>query len=207
MIIIDCEQRSPEWFEARRGIPTASRFGDVLATLKSGKPSAARTAYLHELAIERLSGQMTEHYVNAAMQRGSDLEPIARDAYTRVTGRPVKEVGFIRHDRLQTGCSPDGFVGLEGLLEIKAPSNPTRLIEALAMHDAGEYQPQVQGQIWITEADWCDLTIFHPAIPPRIIRVERDDAYIINLEYEIERFTSELDALVLTLRKRLGMEY
>lgn len=75
-------QRTPEWYAARLGKCTASRLNDVMAKLKSGGWAASRASYCAELVAERLSGQITNGYVSAAMQHGIDTEPEARLAYS-----------------------------------------------------------------------------------------------------------------------------
>ena len=104
-------QRSPEWFAFRLGKPSASRVADVMAKTRSG-PAASRTNYMMQLLCERLTGNREESYVNAAMQRGTDLEAVARSAYEIATGRLVAECGSFAHPDLPNFiASPDGLVG------------------------------------------------------------------------------------------------
>lgn len=104
-------QGSGAWLYARCGYVTASRFKDVLDFTKAGKPGAKRTAYLWEVVIERLTGQPSDHYANAAMEWGSEQEAHARMAYEALTGHLVEEVGFNKHPTLAlTGGSPDGVI-------------------------------------------------------------------------------------------------
>src|SRR6478735_10741024 len=113
------QQRSPEWYSAKLGKVGASCISDIMAETKSG-PSASRKNYMMKLLCERLTGRKEDGYINAAMQRGIDLEPIARSAY-EAQGAMVQEVGFIPCPLFpdKAGASPDGLVGNDGLIEIK----------------------------------------------------------------------------------------
>jgi len=97
--IIDAPQRSDAWFQSRAGRLTGSRAADVLATIKSGE-AAARRDYRMQLVTERLTGQPQDDgggFVNAAMQRGVELEPKARLAYESITGNVAGQTGFLAH--------------------------------------------------------------------------------------------------------------
>jgi hypothetical protein len=120
--VIDAPQRSPEWFAARLGRLTGSRAADMLATIKSGEAAARRDLRM-QLVCERLTGQSQEEpFVNAAMQRGIDCEPLAFAAYEAQTGQVVNRTGFLAHTGYMVGCSLDGHVGdFEGLVECKCP--------------------------------------------------------------------------------------
>lgn len=205
------EQRTHDWLMARCGCATGSRFKDVVARLKPkkgetiGAPAAARENYLIDVVSERLTGEPRQHFVNAAMQWGTDQEPIARDAYKARSGLQVDEVGFLRHATLAAGCSPDGIVELgEGVLEIKCPTTSTHV--ATLLHGMSEdHLPQVQGALWITGAQWCDFVSFDPRLPRgldlHVQRIARDEQYIANLEAEVRLFLGEVDSLVSQLKE------
>lgn len=201
MRVINCEQRSPEWFAARCGLITASRFKDARARLKGGGPAQAALDYMAELAMERITGSLVERFVTPAMQRGSELEAAARAAYEADTGEIVSELGLCLHDKHGFGYSPDGLVGDDGLIEIKAPANAYKLTQALLSRDVSEYMDQVQGGLWITGRKWCDVLVYHPAIPLRPIRVSRDEDYIGTMEMDLLAFSVEVNAYTDKLRK------
>jgi predicted phage-related endonuclease len=191
------QQGSPEWFAARCGKATASRFSDVLAKLKSGGESASRKNYRARLVVERLTGKPLETFSNAAMQQGIEREPLARLAYEAETGNVVTEVGFFDHPALMAGASPDGLIGAEGLLEIKCPQLATHL-EYLALDaEPAEYTAQIQGQMWILGMQWCDFVSFNPDFPDHlqliVRRISRDDAFIAKLASEVAQFLEEVD--------------
>lgn len=177
MRILNHEQRSPEWFQARLGVPSASAFGRVITP--GGKPSTQADGYLNKLVAEILTGKSEYQEVNEAMQRGTDLEPEARQYYELIAG-PVQEVGFCIHDD-GFGCSPDGFVGGDGLLEIKCPLAHTHVEYLIDDAIPGIYIPQVQGQLLVTGRKWCDFLSYHPDMKPLLVRVERDEKFIATL--------------------------
>lgn len=194
MQIIDCEQGSPEWFQARMGIPTASEFRTVLA---KGEGKTRRT-YMLKLAGEIISGQPMESYSNGHMDRGKEMEADAREfyAYTRKV-EPV-QVGFVRIP--EAGASPDSLIGDDGGLEIKT-ALPHLLIELLLKKEfPPAHKAQVQGSLWITGREWWDLLVFWPGIPKFVVRSTPDKDYIANLASEVERFNAELAAVVAKVR-------
>ena len=188
--IIDCAQNSPEWYAARLGIPTASRFKDILAKGQG----LTRKKYLYTLAGEILTGEPAESYTNDHMERGKEMEAEAREMYAFQTGNDPVRVGFMR--RGDVGCSPDSLLGEDGLLEIKTKL-PHLHLEALeGRRLPPEHVAQVQGQLWISGRAWCDFVSYWPKLPLFVCRVERDDAYIANLSAEVMAFCDELETIV-----------
>lgn len=201
MKIINCEQGSEEWFSARCGIPSASNF-DKIVTLK-GEPSKQREKYLFTLAAERISGKKEETYSNFAMQRGIELEDEARKYYEMDKNVEIEQVGFCLSDDGTYGCSPDGLVYPEdghGLVEIKCPLAHTHIGYLIDGKMPSTYFQQVQGQILVTGADWCDFISYYPGVKPFLIRVKKDEVFIKKLENELKLFTKELNEIV----KKIG---
>jgi putative phage-type endonuclease len=201
------QQRTSEWFAQRLGKVTASKVADVIARTKTGY-SASRENYLAQLVVERFTGQPTESYTNAAMQWGTDQEPFARAAYEHHTGVMVEECGLVLHPEISdSGASPDGLVGDDGLIEIKCPSTATMIETLLEDKIPGKYVTQMQWQMACTGRAWCDFVCFDPRMPEGlqlyIKRVQRDDAYITELASEIRKFLAEVDAKVDALKARL----
>lgn len=202
-------QESQDWMLARAGKFTASRASDLMAKTKTG-PSASRTNLLALLAVERLTGQPVETYQNAAMQRGIDTEAEARDAYSFSRSVAVDECGFIVYGELpNTGCSPDGLVGDDGLLEIKCPASMAKHLDALRTGaHAKEYRWQLQHQLLVTGRQWVDAASYDPRFPDglqlAVTRVERDEAAIADLSNEIELADAEVSAMVAELESMKG---
>lgn len=204
------EQRSPEWFAARLGKATASRIADVCARTKTGW-GASRANYLAELVCERLTGQPTQGFTNAAMQWGTETEPQALAAYQFLTDNVVEPVGFVDHPTIpMAGASPDGLVGEDGLVEVKCPSTNTHIKTLLEGAIEGKYHQQMQFQMACTGRQWCDFLSFDPRMPEGmdtwIKRIERDDAKIREMEEIVAEFLAEVDQTVAKLRERYAKE-
>jgi len=194
-------QGSTEWLAARAGKFTASRFADLMATTKSG-PSASRQNLIITLALERLTGEPEQTFQNDAMRRGTELEPLARGAYEAHTGELVELASFVTDPRwANVGVSPDGLLGDDGLVEFKCPASQAKHFAALSNGaHAKEYRWQVQGQMWITGRQWCDVVSFDPRFPEgldlAITRVQRDEVAINQLRDAVTVADAEVEAIV-----------
>jgi hypothetical protein len=200
---INCEQGTPEWFAARCGIATASCFGDVMATIKSGE-AAVRRNYRAKLVVERLTGRPVQaSFESQEMKLGREREPFARAAYEALTGELVQQVGFAVHDHIEAGASPDGIVGSVGI-EIKCPSLATHLEYLKQKGEPPEYTWQIQGQMWICDLEAVDFVSYQPDFPEHlqliVRRIKRDPAAIAKLAAEVEKFVAEVRAETEALR-------
>ena len=192
--IINCEQGTEDWFIARAGIPTASKFSTVMAK-GEGK---TRAKYMRQLAGEIITGKPMESFSNAHMERGHVMEPEARDLYSFATDTVPEQVGFIRNGR--KGCSPDSLVGDNGMLEIKSKL-PDLLIECIERGDfPPEHRAQCQGALWVAEREWIDIVVYWPEMPVFIKRAYRDEKYISELSKAVDTFNDELWRLVERVR-------
>ena len=204
------EQRTDAWLQARVGKVTASQFKHVLAKTQKGTPTAARTTYLWQQVIERLTGQPAPVAKTMAMQWGTDQEPAALQAYNEAHLVNIETVGFVQHATLAVGCSPDGLVtedmAATGLVEIKCPFNSANHLETWLSGMPEEHQAQVQGQMWLTGREWCDCVSFDPRMPADlqlyVQRIPRNPEYIATLEREIITFLGEVDAIVQKLQAK-----
>lgn len=205
MIYRDIEQGTPEWFEMRCGKVTASRIADLAAKIKSGY-AASRANYMAQLIVERLTGAVAESYTNAAMQWGIDTEPHARAAYEFVTDCEVEQIAFADHPSIDmAGASPDGLVGNAGLVEIKCPQSATHIDYLMSQKIPKKYIDQMQWQMACLDRGWCDFVSFDPRMPENlnkwIVRVDRDDKRIAELELEVNLFIGELDEKIAKLNE------
>jgi putative phage-type endonuclease len=197
------DQGTEEWFTIRIGKVTASRVADVIAKTKTGY-SATRDNYMAQLVCERLTGQKSESFTNAAMQHGTDTEPLARAAYEALRDVLVDEVGFVPHPTIEmAGASPDGLVGEDGLLEIKCPNTATHIETLLSQSVPGKYNTQMQFQMACTGRQWCDFVSFDNRLPEElqlfVKRVPRDNEFIKQMEDEVVKFLNELDIKIAQL--------
>ena len=202
--IIECEQRTPEWFAARLGRLTASRAADMLATIKTGE-AAARRNLRTQLVLERLTGVSQESpYQSDAMRQGIEREADALLWYEAQTGQIVQRSGFVAHDDLMAGASLDGHVGdFAGIVEAKCPLASTHLETLESGAIPSDYQKQIVHQLWISGARWCDYVSYHPDFPEplrlRIVRMMRDDGRIAEYETSARVFLSEVDGRLAAL--------
>jgi hypothetical protein len=188
MLKFDCEQNTPEWYEARLGIPTASSFEKILSP--TGKLSTQAPAYMRRLVAEMVTGEQCNIVQsNEWMERGKELEVKAAHEYEAfyAIGFKVEPVGFCLTDDKIAGCSPDRLVGDEGLLEIKCPAPHTHIDYLETGFDIG-YKPQVQGQLYVTGRKWSHWYSYHPKMKPVIIPIERDEEYIEKLDKALRDF-------------------
>lgn len=205
----EIEQGTDEWHQERCGRFTGSRFADVVARKKDGKPTKAREDLIWELAAERIQGYQAEGPNSYSLRWGKEAEPLARQAYEIKTGEFVTEAGFIIHPQFTyVGCSPDGLVNEDGGIEIKSPKCPEIHLQRFLNGVPEEYVPQIQGLMWVTGRQWVDFVSYDPDTLPAfrllIIRVARDDAFIQKLEAEIVQAESEVCELVNELRKKVA---
>lgn len=200
------EQGTAEWHLQRLGKVTASRVADVLSKGKSGE-SASRRNYRTELLVQRLTGQPGESFTNAAMEWGTATEQLARIAYEAEMGVFVDQVAFIDHPSIvQFGCSPDGLVAQDGLIEIKCGNTATHIDWMLDGKPPAKHIPQMQCQMAVTGRQWCDFVSFDPRLPDDlqlfVVRLERDQEYIEAMEAEVKKFLSEVDEMFTKLKER-----
>lgn len=207
MITLQLEQGTPEWKAARAGKVTASKVADVMAKIKTGE-SAARRDYRAQIVAEILTGTpQDDTFTNDAMRWGTEQEPFARAAYETTRGVLVDQVGLVIHPTIERGAaSPDGLVNPDGLVEIKCPKTATHLSYLMAGTVPSQYQPQMLWQMACTDARWCDFVSFDPRLPEDlqlfVVRFNRDEPRIEEMEEEVERFLAEVDATLASLRNR-----
>jgi hypothetical protein len=197
--LVNCAQGSVDWFEARRGVPTASEFKAVMSKGRGSAPSQTRRTYLLKLLGEKITGVSTDDFegFNRHMERGHEMEGDARRFYALTTDEKPLQIGFIRNTSPfgVVGCSPDSTIGTAGLLEIKTKLPHLQLELLLADELPAEHLAQVQGQLWVAERDWLDFLSYWPGMKPFLKRYYRDEAYIATLKVEVEAFQSELAEL------------
>lgn len=161
-------QGSDEWLALRAGIVTASEVHKILSpkTLKLADNATSRQ-YAAKLAAERILGAPIRGYVSADMERGSLEEGLARAKYEE-TRAPVVQCGFVTLDLggAVLGYSPDGFVGDDGLIEIKSRRGDLQILSALSGDSCpDEYMLQVQSGMLVTGRPWCDFVSYSGGLP------------------------------------------
>lgn len=197
-ILSTAPQGTEEWRLDRLGRATGSRAADILSGSRG---------YITQLAIERLTGGLLDSgYTSADMRWGTDQEPYARMAFEEATGEIVHEAGFAYLPTIMAGCSVDGFIGDDGILEAKCPKSQTHIEYLLAGALPREYEPQVTHNLWVTGRWFAEFVSYDPRLPKPLqlfrVRVERDEAAIAAYEKRVMRFLFEVSDLERQLRER-----
>jgi hypothetical protein len=212
----DVEQRSPEWHALRCGRLTGSGAQAVIQQRKKGTGELAiRSKLRQRLVVERLTGLPADDlpYLPKDMQHGVNTEQEALNAYEAATGEIVTRVGFVSHDTLMAGCSPDGCVGeWDGVIELKCPASMTHLEYLQADAIPEDYYGQLVHTLWLTGAPWVDFCSFDPRYkdPTKRLfrkRLEREPAILEAYELAAVLFLSEVDKTVAALQPQEEMVF
>lgn len=200
---IDDGQQTDEWFKSRVGQATASRMSDIMAKGKG----VTRENYQAQIVVERLTGVPTETFQSADMKWGIENEPKAREFYAFMTNTSPTLAKYIPHPTIpMSGASPDGFVGDDGLIEIKCPLPKKHIATLLGAPIDTTYILQIQWQLATTGRQWCDFVSFSPLFPSHMQyfckRVHRDSAKIMEMQREVIQFLSEVDAKIAELKAK-----
>lgn len=194
MQILDCEQGTPEWHQARAGIITCSCLSDVMA---KGEGKTRRT-YMYKLIGEVLTGEPCEGFSNKHTERGHEHEPWAREAYEHRNIVEVQRAGLILNHGI--GYSPDGLVDDDGAVEIKSKMPHILLDLIFSDKTPAEHMKQMQGGLWVSEREWIDFVAFWPSLPLYVKRVYRDEKLIQEMQQEVTRFYDEMNELINKLK-------
>jgi YqaJ-like recombinase protein len=196
-------QRSAEWYRIRAGIPTASCFHKIVTP--TGRASGQAEKYQNYLLAEFMLGRpLDDEFQSQWMQRGEELEASAIRAYEFHRDCQTEECAFVTTDNGLIGCSPDRLVGDDGIVEMKVPSPQVHIASLLNQDMSDDHRCQIQGQLWVTERDLCDIVSFHPEMPPVIIRAERNEAYIKTLSAGVQTFVDIMLQRRFELEQRFG---
>ena len=196
MKIYNFSQRSPEWYNIRKLKGTASKATEII-TRGKGLDTLAKT-----LLYQYFSNNIEESYSNEHTERGNELESVAKSVYELENSIYVKDVGFIEYNEY-IGCSPDGLIGENGLLEIKCPSDRVYFDYLLGETIDNKYMNQIQMQLLITGREWCDLFFYNPnfkinSITHRIFPCKKYFENLIDgferLEELIKKYKSEYES-------------
>jgi len=202
-IILDVEQGTDRWAQARCGRITASRAADVIAMTKKGE-GAGRRDYRTEILVERLTGVPVPQFVSKEMLWGLQQEPFARAAYEMHAAVFVDQVGFvISPDYDFFGCSPDGYIGDDGMLQIKCPNTTTHLGWLMGGVIPAEHVPQMVAEMAVTGRKWVDFVSFDPRLPEHlqlfVKRYHRNEKHIDGMITEVVHFHRECESVLKAL--------
>lgn len=193
MLVHDCEQGTPEWFQARLGIPTASEFDKIITS--GGQLSKQAEGYAARLLAEIITGEPAVTFEKTPwMERGTELEAEAAQYYEMLNEVKAEKVGFCTDDLRKYGCSPDRLIGSDGGLEIKCPAPATHVQYLLSGKIDMGYWQQVQGSLLVTGRSWWDWMSYNPKMPALVIRVQRDIGFLMELQKALHKFAITLNA-------------
>lgn len=209
-IIRDVIQGSPDWMALRIGRIGGSRVSDLLTEGRSGAESLTRRKYKNEIIRERLTGLKLNSFKTPAMQRGIDLEPLARAWYEVNHNVFVDQVAIVKHPTIQDAqCSPDGIIFADKpyLIEIKVPSPENHLDNILT--GGKQLEQYIDQAMWqlacMPEMEFCDLISFDPEMPDHlkgfVKRIYRDDEYIKTMEDKVILFLQEVETTITNLKE------
>jgi hypothetical protein len=198
-MIAECDQGSSEWKQIRLGVPSASKYADIITT--RGEPSKSAKKYMHELAAERITGRPTNYYQSYAMKNGKINELKARKWYECFYDVEVRQIGFCFFDeRKRFGASPDGWIGEDGGLEIKGAEPHIQIERLLYGWSPMDHWQQIQGNMLCSGRKWWKAMSYCENLDPIILHIERDDKFCAQLRVALESFCDELDAVTNKLR-------
>jgi len=184
---------------------TGSRFS---AMMTGGRGNKAWGRTSRKLAIRIAAERMgiiglEDGYTTGAMERGLEQEPVAIEAYERETFTEVHgQQEFQQHHEYEhVGCTPDGLIGNDGLLEVKNPNTETHLFHFINGSQYDKYKDQVQGSLWVTGRSYCDFVSFDSRISsPKhrliITQIKRDEEYITEMEERYKAFEDKVQEYI-----------
>lgn len=196
MIIHNFDQRTDEWYQIRLGRLTGSDFHTFLGNSETKKNK------LLQKAAEKITGESDEeHFVTEDIQRGIDLEDEAILMYEMQTGNTVDKVGFIERDEF-SGCSPDGLVGTDGIIEVKCPKQSVFLKQVVEDKIKPEYYTQIQYNLFISGRKWCDYIAYNKKFHLFIKRFTVDKEVFEKIEKTLNECTEKIKEFISSYEKR-----
>lgn len=192
MQILDVEQGSKEWLQARCGLITCSELSTIFVGGKGNNPfGKGAITYMYELIGEQITGEPKDNFSNIHTERGHEHEPLAIELYELGAGVSVEKCGFIIGEKI--GYSPDGLIGNDGLIEAKSKLPK---FQAEYLHDGvipKDYFMQCAGGIWASEREWIDFVSYCPAMPLFKKRMYRDEKLMTDISDRVDLFLNELE--------------
>lgn len=199
--IYHCDQGTDEWLSVRLGKITGSEAYKLLMSGKGVKESVTKIKYAQKIAYERLFGVAIKKDISyiQAVKHGLEYEDFAVQAYENKLKVNVQKIGFLELDEEYDfeenliGCSPDGLVGDDGMIEIKCPNQEKHLDMFFDGLTDNEWITQCKFNLFVCQRKWIDFVSYDPfqeveKLKIYIQRIERDQEWENNLIQSIESF-------------------
>lgn len=203
---LESGEANPDWLALRAGKFSGSDFNQYMAIVDKGKLSDTAETALHKKVLSGI-GEVFDGYKSESMERGNELEPLARQAYMCETFADVQEVGFVDWERLRAGCSPDGVIygadgQIEKIIEIKCPEivNYLRYAESESKIPA-LYKTQMQYNMLITGAKSCDFVAYYPGMRLIIHTIDADAELQSNIVIALEKLNAHYDEILVQINR------
>lgn len=197
MKIIECQQGSDEWLQARLGIVTASELDSIISPLWKARTGEGVQTYLAKKIAERWSGRPLAAYHGGSMEQGSMREEEAVSWYELEHDVTIRRVGFILSDDGEMGCSPDGLLDGEGSvlagIEIKCPEPHTHIRWLLDGRLPAEHRAQVYGSMLVTGLRRWRFLSYCRGFPPLLLTIDWDEDAIGKIKWAVDGFLIMFD--------------
>lgn len=203
---LESGEANPDWLALRAGKFSGSDFNQYMAIVDKGKLSDTAETALHKKVLSGI-GEVFDSYKSESMERGNELEPLARQAYMCETFADVQEVGFVDWERLRAGCSPDGVIygadgQIEKIIEIKCPEivNYLRYAESASKIPV-LYKVQMQYNMLITGAKSCDFVAYYPGMRLIIHTIDADAELQSDIVIALEKLNVRYDEILTQINR------
>ncbi len=178
-------QNEDEWYQMRAGRLTSSKLGTIMANFGKAFGDPAKK-YAVNIAIEQITGNpIASTFQNEHMERGHEQEPVARMLYEQEFFCDVTNGGFFCDDFV--GCSPDGLVGDNGLIEIKSVIASVHFANIKRQNVDPAYKWQCIGNLKFTGRDWLDFVSYCADFP--------EDKQLFTFRLNKEDYQKEFDMI------------
>jgi len=192
-IVHTMPQRSPEWFAMRLDKITGSEVGKFVMNTDKKALDARQNLIDAKIGAVADGDDSPPNYEDFWMKRGTRLEAEALSAYESYTGYEVQQVGFVAHNTLPLGVSPDGLIAAKGALidlnpdgtwklvklshglEMKCPSGKIQVKRLREKVCPEEYLPQIWLSMIVMDVPLWHFWSYHPTLPAFHIAVTRGE--------------------------------
>lgn len=195
---------NPDWLALRGSRFTGSDFYLFMSLAKKNELSETAESKLYEKALASLGYDTDAGITTAAMERGTELESVARELYKAETFNDIREVGFVDYESLRAGCSPDGVLfnnsGVEKIIEIKCPAIKNYIRMAMGKIPA-QYMIQIQYNLFITGAKSCDFVVYHPDMALSVQEIRPDEQIQSDIKVVLEKLNARYDEILAQIQQ------